>query len=102
MRPHVPHSPTCGPHVGATTPHAHTTPVGGVGGVGPVWVAWVKWGGLPQIFASRPGAALLAKNFKNERKGLDMAIRIQRNPKAVWRAIKAYGTQEDMAGDLGV
>lgn len=31
-----------------------------------------------------------------------MAIRIQRNPKAVWRAIKAYGTQELMASDLGV
>jgi len=31
-----------------------------------------------------------------------MAIRIQRNPQAVWRAIKAYGTQERMAGEMGV
>jgi DNA-binding transcriptional regulator YdaS (Cro superfamily) len=31
-----------------------------------------------------------------------MAVRIQRNPKAVWRAIGAYGTQELMANALGV
>lgn len=31
-----------------------------------------------------------------------MAVRIQRNPKAVWRAIGAYGTQELMAKALGV
>lgn len=31
-----------------------------------------------------------------------MAVRIQRNPKAVWRAIKAFGTQEIMAKTLGV
>lgn len=31
-----------------------------------------------------------------------MTVRIQRNPQAVWRAIKAYGTQEKMAGELGV
>lgn len=31
-----------------------------------------------------------------------MGIRIPRNPQAVWRAIKAYGTQELMASKLGV
>lgn len=31
-----------------------------------------------------------------------MGIRIQRNPAAVWRAIRAYGTQEKMAEALGV
>jgi DNA-binding transcriptional regulator YdaS (Cro superfamily) len=31
-----------------------------------------------------------------------MAIRIQRNPQAVWRAIRAYGTQELMAADLAI
>lgn len=31
-----------------------------------------------------------------------MTVRIQRNPQAVWRAIKAYGTQERMATALGV
>jgi len=31
-----------------------------------------------------------------------MAIRIQRNPQAVWRAIRAYGTQESMAEALGI
>lgn len=31
-----------------------------------------------------------------------MTVRIQRNPQAVWRAIKTYGTQEAMADALSV
>lgn len=31
-----------------------------------------------------------------------MTVRIQRNPKAVWRAIRAFGTQKLMAKELGV
>lgn len=31
-----------------------------------------------------------------------MTVRIQRNPQAVWRAIKAFGTQEKLADHLGV
>lgn len=31
-----------------------------------------------------------------------MGIRIPRNPQAVWRAIKTFGTQEVMASELGV
>lgn len=31
-----------------------------------------------------------------------MTIRIPRSPQAVWRAIKAFGTQEAMAAEIGV
>lgn len=31
-----------------------------------------------------------------------MSVRIQRNPQAVWRAIKTFGTQEKMADELRV